>query len=184
MSAWHIKNVLKKENSESEYSHFLKCCRAAGMNNIETIENQICQMLVLDCIVANSDRHFNNFGFIRDANTLEWYGLAPVFDTGTSLFHDLSVYDLRNGFADIEHKIKSKPFAKTHQENIVKLYRLKILQIFPTGQRLYSDETSIYPKKIIYFVLFLKQDLKKPSGLLKIKNKAGFIKSYITNLSL
>lgn len=131
VSAWHIKNVLKKENAESEYSHFLRCCKAAGMTNIENIENQICQMLVLDCIVANSDRHFNNFGFIRDANTLEWYGLAPVFDTGTSLFHDLSVYDLRNGFADIEHKIKSKPFAKTHQEQIKKLPCSKYCKTLP-----------------------------------------------------
>ena len=65
------------------------------MKDIENIEKQLCQMLTVDCIIANSDRHFNNFGFIRNADTLEWEGLAPVYDTGTSLFHDVSIYYLK-----------------------------------------------------------------------------------------
>ena len=48
-------------------------------------------------------------------------GLAPIFDTGTSLFHDISLYDLKNGFADIPNNAKSKPFAKIHTEQIKKL---------------------------------------------------------------
>ena len=78
-------------------------------------------MLVVDFIVANSDRHFNNFGFVRNADTLEWIGLAPVYDTGTSMFHDSSIYDLKNGIAAVPYKIVAKPFAKNHQEQIKKL---------------------------------------------------------------
>ena len=36
------------------------------------------KMLKVDYIIANEDRHYNNFGFIRNADTLEWLGLAPV----------------------------------------------------------------------------------------------------------
>ena len=33
----------------------------------------------------NEDRHLNNFGVLRDVNTLKWLDLAPIFDTGQSL---------------------------------------------------------------------------------------------------
>lgn len=43
-------------------------------------------MIVLDYIIANEDRHYNNFGIIRDANTLKWISVAPIYDSGTSMF--------------------------------------------------------------------------------------------------
>ena len=33
----------------------------------------------------NEDRHLNNFGVIRDVNTLKWLDLVPIFDNGQSL---------------------------------------------------------------------------------------------------
>lgn len=45
-------------------------------------------MLVLDYIIANEDRHFNNFGALRNAETLEWLGMAPIYDSGSSLGYD------------------------------------------------------------------------------------------------
>ena len=120
VSAAHIKGVLKKQNSISEYEHLLKCCEILGMK-VSQIERELCNMICVDYAIANSDRHFNNFGFIRNANTLEWLGLAPVFDSGTSLFHDVSLYDLKRGVANVPYKVRSKPFAKTHAEQIKKL---------------------------------------------------------------
>ena len=43
-------------------------------------------MLATDYILANTDRHLGNFGFLRDSETLEWKGLAPIYDSGTSLW--------------------------------------------------------------------------------------------------
>jgi hypothetical protein len=65
-------------------------------------------MLTLDYIIANEDRHYGNFGFIRDANTLEWKGLSPIFDSGTSLWYN----------ANIGKEVESKPFRKSHDEQI------------------------------------------------------------------
>ena len=42
-------------------------------------------MFILDYIMLNEDRHLNNFGIIRDVQTLNWIGTAPIFDTGESL---------------------------------------------------------------------------------------------------
>ena len=33
-------------------------------------------MLAADFILANTDRHLGNFGFLRDSETLEWKGTA------------------------------------------------------------------------------------------------------------
>ena len=38
------------------------------------------EMLVIDAITANTDRHAGNFGFLRDANTGEYLDMAPLYD--------------------------------------------------------------------------------------------------------
>ena len=55
---------------------------------IPGIRESLDRMLVLDYLILNEDRHQNNFGAIRNANTLEWLGAAPVFDNGSSLWFD------------------------------------------------------------------------------------------------
>jgi hypothetical protein len=71
------------------------------------------EMLVLDYIIANQDRHFGNFGFIRDVNTLEFLDFAPIFDCGTSLR-----YDTPTKYIDISLDVESQPFLDTHSQQI------------------------------------------------------------------
>lgn len=44
-------------------------------------------MLVFDAVIANTDRHFGNFGFLVDARTNQIEAPAPLFDHGNSLFN-------------------------------------------------------------------------------------------------
>jgi len=104
--AWRVKETLKKDNRDSAYTHLLRCCDAFGIPDVRAV---LDKMLVLDYIISNEDRHYNNFGFIRNAETLEWLGLAPVFDSGTSLWHNTP----RVGSA-----LDCKPFRSTHAEQI------------------------------------------------------------------
>ena len=67
-------------------------------------------MIVLDYIIANTDRHHNNFGFIRDVNTLEYLSPAPIFDSGTRLWHKYSVLSNKIGTPVI-----AQPFYNTHE---------------------------------------------------------------------
>ena len=48
-------------------------------------------MYILDFLIMNEDRHLNNFGIIRDVNTLKWISVAPIFDNGQSL--NIEYYD-------------------------------------------------------------------------------------------
>ena len=66
VSAWRVMKTQKKSNSDSVYQHFVKCCRDLG---VEDIVPTLDQMLVLDYIIANEDRHLNNFGLLRNPET-------------------------------------------------------------------------------------------------------------------
>lgn len=117
--AGFIQYVQKKEKGTSEYQHILNCCKALGMENIEEIKNRITEMNIIDYITANTDRHYGNFGFIRDVNTLEWKGFAPIFDTGNAMFYDYPTSDLRKSTALMDNVV-SKNFAQTQKKQIIK----------------------------------------------------------------
>lgn len=104
--AWRLKEAFKKDNQDSSYTHLLRCCESLGIPDVRA---NLDKMLVLDYIISNEDRHYNNFGFIRNAKTLEWLGLAPVYDSGTSLWYStMRVGSVRD----------CKPFGKSHAEQI------------------------------------------------------------------
>ena len=70
-------------------------------------------MIVIDYIIANEDRHLNNFGLIRNAETLKWIGVAPIFDSGSSLGYDKLAPQIIS-----KRKITCKPFKNSHEEQI------------------------------------------------------------------
>ena len=47
---------------------------------IEAFGDPGIKMLVIDAIIGNTDRHLENFGFMRNANTGDYLGMAPLYD--------------------------------------------------------------------------------------------------------
>ena len=70
------------KNKEYAYEEYIKILEE---NNIKNVREKIENMLILDYIIMNEDRHLNNFGIIRNVNTLKWIDIAPIFDSGQSL---------------------------------------------------------------------------------------------------
>lgn len=110
VSAWRVMQTAKKDNSTSVYRHYLNCCEALGISGIT---HAVDQMIVLDYILANEDRHQNNFGVVRNAETLEWNGAAPIFDSGSSLGYDKMASQILSGKG-----VECKPFKKSHEEQL------------------------------------------------------------------
>lgn len=108
ISAWRVLQLRQKESHESSYLHYVNICKKLGIDIVPALD----RMIVLDYIIANEDRHFNNFGLLRDANTLEWIGAAPIFDSGTSLWYDTSARGIST------YDIPCKPFKKKHSEQL------------------------------------------------------------------
>lgn len=57
---------------------------------------QLCSMLVFDALIYNEDRHFGNFGILRNNKTGDIFNTAPIFDNGLSLFNYAMPEDFDN----------------------------------------------------------------------------------------
>lgn len=65
---------------------------------------QVRSMLVFDAVIYNEDRHFGNFGVLRDNHTGKVTGAAPVFDNGMSLFN----FAMPEDFQDLDAYAKTR----------------------------------------------------------------------------
>ncbi len=110
VSAWRIMQTQKKDNRTSVYQHFVNCCKSLGAADVVPA---LDRMLVLDYLISNEDRHLNNFGLLRNAETLEWIGFAPIYDSGSSLGYNSLLSQIYT-----EKNIASKPFKRRHDEQI------------------------------------------------------------------
>lgn len=110
ISAWYLMQTMKKPNHVSVYQHYLDCCKAYG---VPGIKESLDHMMVLDYLIANEDRHQNNFGVVRNAQTLEYIGAAPIFDSGTSLW-----FDKPTVMVGERARINCKPFKSDHEEQV------------------------------------------------------------------
>ncbi len=110
VSASYLMQVQKRLNHMSSYQHYLYCCESLG---IPGISDAVDRMLTLDYLIVNEDRHLNNFGAVRNADTLVWIGAAPLFDCGTSMWYDRFTQQIRP-----LTKQPSKPFRADHAEQI------------------------------------------------------------------
>ena len=88
VTCYQIRNDMKRHDSMEDYEEYIKKLEDNGIENArEKVEN----MYILDFLIMNEDRHLNNFGIIRDVNTLKWIDVAPIFDNGQSL--NIEYYD-------------------------------------------------------------------------------------------
>lgn len=83
-----IRNDMQRHDSVEDYEEYIKKLEEMGIENARIkLEN----MYILDFLIMNEDRHLNNFGIIRDVNTLKWIDVAPIFDNGMAL--NIPYYD-------------------------------------------------------------------------------------------
>lgn len=107
LSKWKGELCSTCELFTSKYYSFLPVGRvvtSGGMKAvIEYYENlgqsfvdALNDMLVLDAVIMNTDRHFGNFGFIIDNHTNKIVTPAPLFDHGNSLLNFAGRDDLES----------------------------------------------------------------------------------------
>ena len=111
VSGFYVVQTHTRQNHHSSWQHYLACLEGLGISDGAL---RMRQMLTVDYLIANEDRHLNNFGVIRDADTLEWLDVAPVYDSGTSLWHNTH----ENMIGRMTSQ-PAKPFKKSHEEQIL-----------------------------------------------------------------
>ncbi len=75
---------------------------------------QLRSMLVFDALIYNEDRHFGNFGVLRDNHSGKIIAPAPIFDNGMSLF----CYAGREDISNLEEyaKTRANPYGISYEE--------------------------------------------------------------------
>ena len=75
-------------DGQKEYEKFIKTCADFGLDR-DYVQSFLDYMIMTDFIITNSDRHWHNFGILRDVETLKFISLAPIYDNGNSMFYDI-----------------------------------------------------------------------------------------------
>lgn len=125
LPANQVGRLLEKTKEVSYYEHYIACCEWLG---IENAREKIEKMLVIDYIIANSDRHYGNFGVVRNAETLSDYRIAPIFDNGNSLFYRF----INEQIPVFVRSVMARPFSYYHNEQI---QRVKNIEWFDFGKK-------------------------------------------------
>ena len=161
--AWRVMMIMKKSNSTSVYQHFVNCCESLGVKDAVPF---LDRMITLDYIIANEDRHFNNFGLIRNAETLEWIGMAPIYDSGSSLG-----YDKLPGQMKADKDVGCKPFKNHHLE------QLRLVQSFD-----WLDLTKLDDLEDVIKETFAQDDAEEYIDEYRVRAIVNSVKRRIQNL--
>ena len=94
ISAWEVLQTTKYRRNESLYYPLKDACTALGMPE-EAFTEFIDYQIMTDYLMSNTDRHMNNIAILRDPDSLKLLGLAPIFDSGNSMFYNVPLDSLK-----------------------------------------------------------------------------------------
>ena len=84
VSAYAVMTSELKPNNLSRYEHFINVCDKNGLDR-NTVREYLEFEILIDFIFSNRDRHLTNISVLRDADTLKFISMAPIYDSGKSM---------------------------------------------------------------------------------------------------
>ena len=117
--AVYVKNCMGNTRGASVYDRFCRCAGAL-CGDEEAVRISMCKMIVCDSILANGDRHWRNFGFVRDVDTLAMRP-APIFDSGSSLWYNKTERDVQRG----DWSFAARPFGPDPDQQLACVDRVQ-----------------------------------------------------------
>lgn len=88
ISAWELLQTTKIKQNESYYYPFKRVCLAIGINE-QDFSDFMDYQIMTDYLMSNTDRHMNNIAIMRNPDTLQILGFAPIYDSGNSMFYNI-----------------------------------------------------------------------------------------------
>ena len=152
VSAYAVITSEIKENHVSTYEHFINVCGKNGLDQ-DAVREYLEFEIQMDFIFSNRDRHLTNISVLRDADTLEFASMAPIYDSGKSMMVGKDIRKITDklllsqpaiGFADSELKLL----------NFVQNRGLVNIDLLPSPDRiteLYKKDSQV-PEERIRFV--------------------------------
>ena len=101
ISAWEVLQLRKIKQNESLYYPLRDECINLGIN-AEEFDNFISYEIMTDYLLSNTDRHMNNISILRNPDTLQIIGMAPIYDSENSMFFRNTLQELQKGIDTIQ----------------------------------------------------------------------------------
>lgn len=169
--AWYVAGTLNPK--ENKYADLVNRCQSLGIPNVQ---HDLDTMIAIDYLTMNDDRHWGNFGFLRDSTTLEFKGMAPLFDNGNTLWYDQ--YKINENKPS--HAYEAQPFTTTHDKQIkyvqsnLSHINIDIIatiaptlmkEIYPKNDIVTPERLEIMERLFMRRVLGLAREIDKRKGL-------------------
>lgn len=100
VSGYQLVKDIKTPNDSSNYEELIHQSVKYGMEESE-VRKQLEYTIMTDFILSNTDRHYNNFGFLYDPAQHQLVKMAPIFDTGNILFYNKEIIPKEERLLDI-----------------------------------------------------------------------------------
>ncbi|MBS6195776.1 MAG: hypothetical protein KH828_09365 [Clostridiales bacterium] len=126
VSAYQLIRNYKTPNDMSNFEAIIQQAVSLGIDGEET-RRQLEYTILTDFILTNTDRHFNNFGFLLDSGTHKLVSMAPIFDTGNALFFDKEIIPSKSNLLDV-------PVASFCKREVEMLRYVRLPLRFDTGK--------------------------------------------------
>lgn len=118
---WHF-NV--KEYADMTIERFVELSSRLGLDS-NKVRDFLEYQALIDFLISNTDRHLRNFGVLRNTDTLEFIGMAPIFDSGSCLFFD----EEYKGSPFVIDGIKLNSPERTEAKLLKKIHNRKLVNI-------------------------------------------------------
>lgn len=160
VSAYAVITSEIKRNDVSLYEHFINVCELNGLDR-EYVRHTLEVQIMMDFVFGNTDRHLTNISVLRDADTLKFTRMAPIYDSGKSLRAGKDVTKLNPKFLLNE---ETNGFKKS-QYDMLKLVKDKsgisvdLLPLPSDIKKMYEQDELITEERIRYVLSYYEQKI-------------------------
>lgn len=157
-----ISETLKKFTSLEGFDFI---CETISLITRLEFKKYLANILILDAITLNEDRHLSNLAIIYDEDNN--FRLCPIFDNGLSLLSDVNEYRYETPLLINMRNVKAKPLSSKFDKQIfeehstIKFYYDKVVEVLskyeliePRAVRIIQSSMKKYPQ------FFIKEDLE------------------------
>lgn len=141
ISAYEVIESSKKQNDMALFDSYIEISASHGISKDE-MQAFMDYMILTDFVISNTDEHLMNFGVLRDADTMELLGPAPIFDSGNSMFFSKSKKDPYTRVGILEREITS--FYRSEEKMLQKVKDKQIVHVDLLPHR--NDLVAFYEK--------------------------------------
>ena len=107
--------------------------------SLDTFTDSLNKMIIADYLVLNTDRHWQNFGILRDSFSGAWINAIPLFDNGYSLWNNYNV--------DPNSPSHSSSFADTNEDCLKYVDIRKYINSIPDMTSIFDKAFELYENK-------------------------------------